>query len=163
MLRDVASLVVDFLGANDLKQLKQVEKHILDGPVGKYTLAKVNNQITQPSSLSVFLDYILFRNPNLFKLEQSVAYLRDVTHLHLVFEYPHVVDTSQNFIDLQRYCPLLRFLTIEGPLRFIDQVMTSLTPNTLQFRYIVTPECSIENYSQPNYHEDFIVTHNNVH
>ena len=165
MLCSVASLVVDFFGAEDLKNLKLVKKDILCGPPGKYTLVKANNSIPGPGSLSEFFSYVKVRNPNLYKLQDSVSNLKEITHLHLAFEFPHVLDTSKQELDFQKVCPLLRELTLEGPQRFCDQVIGLLVKNTLHIYTNITvdpimiTQQSIQNSAHYNHENEFIVAH----
>lgn len=165
MLSDVASLVVDFLSAEELKNLKLVEKQILSGPPGKYTGAKANNRVPGPGSLSEFFSFLKLRNPNLYRLQDSVANLREITHLHLVFEYPHVFDTSHQRLCLQQVCPLLKYLTLEGPQRFCNQVLGALDQHTLNITTKITVDPimitknSIGNASQYDHQHEFIIAH----
>jgi len=165
MLSDVASLIVDFIGAEDLKSLKLVGKDILNGPPGKYTSARADNAIPCPGSLSEFFSYIKVRNPNLYKLQDSIGNVKEITHLHLVFEYPHVLDTSNQHLHLQRECPLLRILTLEGPQKFCDQVLASLHQHSLRINVHVTKDPIMITkqgiYNAPeNYHQDeFVIAH----
>jgi hypothetical protein len=167
MLCDVASLVVDFLGAKDLKNLTLVQKSILNGPPGKYTRAKANNLIPCPGSLHEFFSYIKLRNPNLYRLQESISNLKDITHLHLVFEYPHVLDTSNQRINLQAACPLLTLLTLEGPQKFCNQLIAALDVHTLCIQTFLTldPISKSGEYDESSYnhHNEFIITHENIH